>query len=323
MAETNPRGDVGQPDALSTAVVALYLTEETGLPCNTKDYEITALEVTNSTGAPVERRALRVTFDENTSTKQQRHLLTFGSDDQQCIVILKATEASPIHCKIYAQLNSGANVWVIEDTSDHGTEYVDEESRLTGISKKVVGRRVAAHGLCRIRVGRNIFTIWSPSDQQEKSRRERWFQDLDPILVTEDLLREQLHGVAADYRPLGVIGHGGMGEVFQYMELTTGLMIAVKEEEVKSKETDERIKKEIGYMQTLKHVSRTGRSIILNHLLSLYSQTSFSILLAGLLQMQGSRNGIRLCRCTKDGYWIYCLLRSLLLRTSCFNCLMP
>ena len=41
------------------------------------------------------------------------------------------------------------------------------------------------------------------------------------------------------------------------MELTTGLMIAVKEAKVKSKEADERIQKEIGYMQSLRHVSRS------------------------------------------------------------------
>lgn len=44
--------------------------------------------------------------------------------------------------------------------------------------------------------------------------------------------------------------------MFQYTELTTGLMIAVKEENVKTKEAYERIQKEIGYMQSLRHVSR-------------------------------------------------------------------
>ena len=256
MAKSQSRRDAGQADDSLDAVVALYLTEDTGLPCRTKDYEIFPFQATDSEGSHVERRALKVAFERNTSTEQQVHLLTFGSDPQRCNVILEATEASPIHCKIYAQLNSGPDVWVMEDTSANGTEYVDEEARRTGISKRIVGRRVAARGLCRIQIGHNLFTIWWPSDEQELSRREHWFLDLDPVLVTGDLLREQLSGIEADYRQIGIVGHGGMGVVFQYMEVTTGLMIAVKEEEVKDKETDERIQKEIGHMQSLKHVSR-------------------------------------------------------------------
>lgn len=319
MGETKPRSLAGQPDDLSDVLVALYLTEETGLPCTTKDYAISLLEVTDSAGARIERRALRVTFEKNTSVKQQRHLLTFGSDDHRCNVILNATEASPVHCKVYAQLNSGPHVWVIDDTSTDGTRYVDEESRLTGISKTVVGRRVAARGLCRLQIGRHIFTFWSPSDEQEISRRERWFQDLDPILVTESLLQEQLLGGVAEYRPIESVGHGGMGEVFKYMELTTGLMIAVKEEEVKKEGADQRIQKEIAYMQSLRHVSRMIYLKI--HLLILCSQTWLSTSRAMQPYKRGSKPGSQLCHCTKDGYATYYLWRYRLLRRSCFNSL--
>lgn len=255
MGKTNSRSHADQPDDLSDALAALYLTEETGLPCNTKGYEMSSFEATDSAGARVRRRALRVTFGYNTSIKQQRHLLTFGSDDQQCNVILKATEASPVHCRVYAQLNSGPNVWVIEDTSTNGTEYVDEESRRTRISKTVVRGRVAAYGLYRIKIGGNLFSFGSPSDEKEKSQRERWFKDLDPILVTQEVLQGQLRGATPDYCQISQIGDGGMAQVFQYMERTTGLMIAVKEEEVTVEGADERIQKEIAYMQSLKHVS--------------------------------------------------------------------
>lgn len=275
MAERKPRSDAGQPDDLSDALVALYLTEETGLPCNAKEYEISLFKAPDSAGTFVERRALRVTFEKNTSIKQQRHLLTFGSDDQCCNVILVATEASPVHCKVYAQLNSGPNVWVIEDSSSDGTEYIDIDALRSGIPKKVVGRRIAAYGLRHIRIGRNIFSLWLPSDDHETSLRERWFQDLDPMLVTQNLLREQLRGAAEDYCAICPIGHGGMGDVFKYMELTTGLMIAVKEEEVKKEEADKRIQKEIAYMQSLRHVSRARYFEI--HLLILHSQTWSSI----------------------------------------------
>lgn len=255
MAKTNPESNIDQLDNLSNAVVALYLTKEIGLPCNAKGYEIAPVNTQDPAGAGVEKRALRVTFEKGTSIQQPCHLLTFGSDEQQCNVILKATEASPIHCRIYAQLNSGPNVWVIEDTSTNGTEYLDGEALRTRISKKVARGRVAAQGLNRIQIGRSVFGFWSPSDNQEKSHRERYFRDLDPVLVTREILREQLRGVAANYRPVAMVGDGGMGAVFKYIEMTTGLMIAVKEEEVKTKEADERVQKEIGYMQSLRHVS--------------------------------------------------------------------
>ena len=252
----NPKSDTDQPGNLSNAPVALYLTEETGLPCDTKGYEIRSFQTEDSAGARVERRALRVTFDTGTSTKQPRHLLTFGSDDQLCNVVLKATEASPIHCSIYAQLNSGPDIWVIEDTSTNGTQYLDEESIRTRLPKNVAQGRIAVQGLCRIQIGRSVFSFWLPSDKQEKSQRERYFRDLDPVPVTEEILREQLRGVSANYRTVRRVGKGGMAEVFQYIETTTGLMIAVKEEEVRTKDADKRVRKEIGYMQSLQHVSQ-------------------------------------------------------------------
>lgn len=271
MAKTNPKRHCNQLNNLSDALVALYLTEETGLPCNAKGYELATVEAQNDVGTLVERRALRVIFEKDTPIKQPHHLLTFGSDDQRCDVILEATDASPIHCKVYAQLNSGPNVWVIEDASTNGTVYVDDESLRTRIPKKVAHGRVAAQGLHRIRIGRLLFGFWSPSDNQEKSLRERYFQNLEPIPVTQEVLREQLRGVAVNFRRVLMVGDGGMGAVFKYIEMTTGLMIAVKEEEVKSKEADERVQKEIGYMQSLRHVS--WMVTITYHLLILCSPT--------------------------------------------------
>ena len=254
MDRIDPKIDTDQHGNPSNALVALYLTEETGLPCNIKGYEISSLEIEDSAGARVERRALRVTFDTGTSTKEPRHLLTFGSNDI-CNVILQASEASPIHCSLYAQLNSGPDIWVIEDTSANGTKYLDEESLRTRVPKKVARGRVAVQGLCRIQIGRSIFSFWLPSDEREKSQRERYFRDMDPVPVTEEMLREQLRGASSEFRQLEMVGDGGMGEVFRYMELTTGLMIAVKEEKVENKKADERVQKEIGYMQSLRHVS--------------------------------------------------------------------
>ena len=255
MVKNDPKSDTHELGHLLTDVVALYLTEDTGLPCNAKGYQISSLEVQDSEGARVERLALRVTFATGTSTKEPRRLLTFGSDDQRCNIILNATEASPIHCRIYAQLNSGPNIWVLEDMSNNGTEYLDEEALRTRISKNVARGRVAVQGLCRIRIGRNMFSFLSPSDSHERSQRERYFRNLDPIPVTQEMLQNQLGELSADYSLVRMVGHGGMAKVFQYIEKTTGLMVAVKEEKVKSKDADDRIRREINCMQSLKHVS--------------------------------------------------------------------
>lgn len=257
MGKTNSRSDVGLANDLSDALVVLYLTEETGRPCETKGYDITPFEATDAAGNRTERRALRITIKKNTPINQQCHLLTFGSDEKRCNVILKATEASAVHCKVYALFNSGPNVWLIDDTSTSGTEYVDEESRRTRISKTAIRGRVAAYGLHRIQIGRNVFGFWLPPGKEEKYNHERWFQDIDHVLVTQEILQQHLRGVKPKYCSIDMVGQGGMGAVFRYMEATTGLMIAVKEEEVKREGDDERIQREIAYMQSLEHVSQT------------------------------------------------------------------
>lgn len=319
MAKTNSKRNRDQLNKLSNALVALYLTEETGLPCNAKGYELATFEAQDDVGTPVERPALRVTFENDTPIKQPHHLLTFGSDDQRCDVVLEATEASPIHCRVYAQLNSGPNVWVIEDISTTGTEYVDDESLRTRIPKKVAHGRVAAQGLHRIRIGRLLFGFWSPSDNEETSLRERYFQGLEPIPVTQEILREQLRGVAVNFHRVVMVGDGGMGAVFKYIETTTGLMIAVKEEEVRSMEADERVQKEIGYMQSLRHVSQVV--IITYHPLIPCSLIWSSISSAILPSTRESRSGLQPCHYTKEVYAIYYLLRLPLSRMSCYNSL--
>ena len=65
--------------------------------------------------------------------------------------------------------------------------------------------------------------------------------------------------------------------MFEYMELTTGLMIAIKEAKVKTKEADEHIQKEIGYMQSLRHVSQSDDLSSKIRLLILCSKAWLSI----------------------------------------------
>ena len=91
---------------VSGAMVALYLTQETGLPCNTRGYEVSLFRAPGSGRSLAEMYALRLLFQRGVSIKQQCRLLSFGSDPQRCDIVLEATEASPVHCKVYAQFNS-------------------------------------------------------------------------------------------------------------------------------------------------------------------------------------------------------------------------
>lgn len=107
---------------------------------------------------------------------------------------------------------------MIEDTSTKGTRYSDGESQT-------------------YRSGTLCFRFFGhPQTKQEILRRDRWHKDLDPVPITTDLLRDQLLGATAGYRSVEKIGQGGMSTVYQDMELTTGLMIAVKEEDVKNRD---------------------------------------------------------------------------------------
>ena len=193
MVDTKARSGADQLGDFPDAVVALYLTNETGPACEIGGYGISSFRATNSDGMLAEKEGLRVTFGRNASVKHPHHLLTFGSN-QRYNVVLKTSKASPVHYKVYAQLNSSPGFWVIEDTSAHGTEYKDEGSCRAQIFKTLVRRSAATYGLHRIRIGPNNFHLWLPSDEHEKFQRERWFKHLDPILVTEGLLQEQLCG---------------------------------------------------------------------------------------------------------------------------------
>ena len=106
MVDTRARSGADQLGDFPDAVVALYLTNETGPACEIGGYGISSFRALNTDGMLVEKRGLKVTFGRNASVKHPHHLLTFGSD-QRCNVVLKTSEASPVHCKVYAQLNSG------------------------------------------------------------------------------------------------------------------------------------------------------------------------------------------------------------------------
>ncbi|KAM0797742.1 kinase-like domain-containing protein, partial [Usnea florida] len=53
---------------------------------------------------------------------------------------------------------------------------------------------------------------------------------------------------------MNLIGEGGNGKVFRYMERNTGLLVAVKHQQVETESHKALVMKEINFMKTLRHV---------------------------------------------------------------------
>lgn len=64
---------------------------------------------------------LRITLNPHAKVENPECLLVFGSDPKRCNVILGADGIDPVHCRVWAQLNSGPNVLVLDNHSAIGT----------------------------------------------------------------------------------------------------------------------------------------------------------------------------------------------------------
>ena len=242
-------------DQASEPVVAFYLTQETDLPTRFQgEYQIVTLQVLCPAGRPVEKPALRVTFPNNQSVSEPAGLLGFGSD-VRCHVLLPPHVASPVHCRVYAQLNSGPRAWLVDDSSAQGTQIQDDDTSGDGSGKVVHGCRQAAQGLRSLTVGPYRFQIRLPISNEEIRRREDWFSFNKPVPVTSSMLARQLDGLQWSWHRLERVGEGGNAKVYKYMERNTALLVAVKEEEATSDEHKAQVLKEVNFMKRLRHVS--------------------------------------------------------------------
>lgn len=252
-------GALPVPDKVSEPILAFYLTQETDLPVKYQGkYQVVTIKVPSSSGNPAEKPALRVTFSHDQSIEELVGLIGFGSDSR-CHVLLPADVVSSVHCRVYAQLNSGPEIWLVDDSSTQGTQVEDDETSRDKVIKIVHGRRQVAQGLHTIRLGPYLFKIRAPITNTEVRRREDWFRLNRPIPVTSTMLHRQLGGLEYDWLRMDRVGRGGNGAVYRYMEKRTALYVAIKEEKMKHSENEVKVKKEVIYMETLRHVSPTDR----------------------------------------------------------------
>ena len=247
------------PDHASEPVVAFYIAQETDLPAKFQgEYRTEIIEIHCSSGRSVAKPALRVTFSHDKSVEEPVGLLGIGSDPR-CHVQLPADVASSVHCRVYAQLNSGPGVWLVDDSSAQGTRIQDDDNARNKLSTIVHGRRQAVQGLRSLAIGPYKFVIQSPFSNTEIRRREDWFKLNKPLPVTSSMLARQLDGLQWKWLKLERVGEGGNAHVYKYMERSTALFIAVKEEWTRDDAHEAQVLKEINFMKTLRHVSCCDR----------------------------------------------------------------
>lgn len=241
-------------DPTSEPVVAFYLTQETDLPIKFQgEHQLVTIKTFSPSGRPVEKPALRVTFSHDQSLAEPVGLLGFGSD-LRCHVLLPGDIANPVHCRVYAQLNSGPLAYLVDDSSAQGTQLDDDNTR-DELSKLVQGRRQAAQGLRALIIGPYRFQVRPPDSDAEVRRRRDWFSLNKPIPVTLPMLARQLGGVQWNWLRREHVGEGGNAKVYKHMETSTALLIAIKVEETKDSQHKALVLKEVNLMKTLRHVS--------------------------------------------------------------------
>ena len=222
------------------------------MPSRNCTYKKFKIETIDATGKSVTNAALKIDCDQRVALELQTPLLTFGSDPQQCNVVLDERHASPVHCKIFAQLNSGPDVWVLEDSSTNGTSYTTGDLQGANDIEKIHRCSRGVQNLRHIIVGPYSFHCRPSENETEILERKRWFQRHEPLPVTASILNGQLNGRNAQWETLRKIGSGGFGTVYKVMEKQTGLMLARKEQKVKDEAP---VRREILNMITLRHVS--------------------------------------------------------------------
>jgi len=171
----------------------------------------------------------KITFDRSSTPQTLTRLVVFGSHPK-CTIVLSGPNISPIHCIVYAQLNSGYRMMVIEDCSGTGTSFFDDGSARAGIRTRIMHDRLYAEGLRTIDIGPYQFRIEPPSLEAEEIELGRWFFEHEPQPVTEPMLRAQLMRKKPEFQELDEVGEGGNGKIYRFVEKRTGLLFCVKKQ---------------------------------------------------------------------------------------------
>lgn len=268
MANLDFRSDVSMQDADVPKLVLFYLvpkalTVAARPPVPAPFLEQFSYKSKRTIGSQSLLTSLTITCDQDAPLDQPADVLSIGSDPHQCGLILDRRHADPKHCQISAQLNSGFDVWILQDDSTVGTHYrrlrETTSPRNTDMAEELEAEELihkgckAIQGLRYIKIGPYEFHCRPSKDRAEIVERNQWFRRHEPIPVSSQMLRTQLAGRLPDIQERKSIGEGGFGEVFKYMEMQTGLLVAVKKQKVGNDRGVGNVLREVRSMEKLDH----------------------------------------------------------------------
>ena len=270
---TVQKGAVSSPEQISEASLIL-LEAEVGqrrneapkLPASVVGGEVSteAREVLVNGNMWDWRKIFLLRLPVSSSTSTPICVATIGSSGHECNINLQHDEVLPIQCRIYAQLNSGYDCWILENRSDTVVRYSNDETfsdkfhaldPVETFGYKSLSRgQIALHHLRGLAIGPFIFKLRMPSDML---KIQTWFSHNLPCLVSEKMLSEQ-SGIQvfalADFQRIRRIGKGGFGEVAEVMEKKSGLKLALKTQHIRTRGRQIQVEKEICNMKKLRSV---------------------------------------------------------------------
>ncbi|MDI1492713.1 MAG: hypothetical protein OHK93_004495 [Ramalina farinacea] len=192
-------------------------------------------------------------------------VLTIGSG-LECNIALQSDEILAVHCRVYAQLNSNFDCWILENLSETVIQYSDDDRYFSEFNALIPSEevclehlsqgRIALHRLRGLVVGPFKLNLRVPSGKQETKQRASWFRLNLPGLVSKEMLREQTQGRdlhRADFEVIRLVGRGGFGRVEEVMERKSGLRLAMKSQVVEVGPTMDQVRNEIYNMENLRH----------------------------------------------------------------------
>lgn len=151
-------------------------------------------------------------------------VLTIGSG-LECNIALQSDEILAVHCRVYAQLNSNFDCWILENLSETVIQYSDDDRYFSEFNALIPSEevclehlsqgRIALHRLRGLVVGPFKLNLRVPSGKQETKQRASWFRLNLPGLVSKEMLREQTQGRdlhRADFEVIRLVGRGDLAE---------------------------------------------------------------------------------------------------------------
>ena len=256
MEDVQQVGDKEELCIVNEELVLFQLANETELRCLSSTYKSVLFQVP---GVPMMKAAFNITLDASVPIDQPVRLLTFGIDPSRCDMVLQGNDVDPVHCTIWAQLNSGPDVLVISNYSSkdlHFREFGTLNETL--INHVPTGSSKATRGIFGLRIGPYHFSVSYSRGGKQRTRLEKWFQEHEWTPVTKAMLQNQLGSRAYEWQDVGIAGRGANGEIVKKMEKKTGLLVAFKEFPNISPWQKRIAAQEIKFMTVLRHVSRTS-----------------------------------------------------------------